>query len=131
MSAITTAKGRVPIKQFTRCGFFIASHLVIQDNLTPDSVLNVVQTAAIVRHLVSHALPLGVGAGRLHAHLVHIELLFVVLVQLGRNLADETLSVDVVSHGPLCRPLRPPRSWAKTFLSLKETLFLMDHMVDH
>ena len=67
----------------------------------PLAVLKVVQTAAVVRHLVYHALPLGVGAGtgQLHAHLVH-EILLVVLVQLGRLLADETLGVNVVSHGP-------------------------------
>ena len=67
----------------------------------PLAVLKVVQTAAVVRHLVHHALPLGVGAGagQLHAHLVH-EILLVVLVQLGRLLADETLGVNVVSHGP-------------------------------
>ena len=58
-----------------------------------------VQTAAVVRHLVHHVLALGVGAGQLHAHLVH-EILLVVLVQLGRLLADETLGVNVVSHGP-------------------------------
>ena len=80
----------------------------------PLAVLKVVQTAAVVRHLVHHALPLGVGAGagQLHAHLVHVaEILLVVLVQLGRLLADETLGVDVVSHGPLCRPLAHQELW--------------------
>ena len=71
----------------------------------PLAFLNDVKTAAVVRHLVRHALPLGVGADQLHAHLVHVKLLLVVLVQLGLLLADETLGVDVVSHGPLCRPL--------------------------
>ena len=68
VSSITLAKGRVPFKQFSGCGSVIASHLVIHVKiicllLQPLVVLNFVQTAAVSRHPVRLALPLGVGSG--------------------------------------------------------------------